>query len=49
MAHDELVGNIDTAFLVDYFGERNLLGPLDREALGQCMRLADEIFAGTNA
>jgi len=44
MANDELVGNMDTELMIDYFKELNLLQPLNEEALGESGRLAVEIF-----
>lgn len=44
MANDELVGNMDTEKLIGYFEERNLLPPLNKEALQQSLLLANEIF-----
>jgi hydroxymethylglutaryl-CoA lyase len=44
MANDELVGNMDTGLMIPYFLEKNLLGPLNMDALAECSRLAAEIF-----
>jgi hydroxymethylglutaryl-CoA lyase len=44
MANDELVGNMDTELMIDYFDELKLLKPLNKEALKESGRLADEIF-----
>lgn len=46
MANDELVGNMDTEWMIPYFEQLDLLPALNKEALQQCSRLADEIFAG---
>jgi len=45
MANDELVGNMDTELMVDYFRELGLLHPLNDEALKESIRIAVEIFA----
>jgi hydroxymethylglutaryl-CoA lyase len=44
MANDELVGNMDTELMVDYFRELGLLHPLNDEALKESIRIAVEIF-----
>ncbi|GGA96607.1 hydroxymethylglutaryl-CoA lyase [Puia dinghuensis] len=44
MAGDELVGNMDTEWLVGYFHQKHLLGTLDEVALRESLRLAGEIF-----
>ena len=44
MADDELVGNMNTELMINYFNEQKVLPPLNQEALMECMRLADEIF-----
>jgi len=44
MANDDLVGNMDTGFLVQYFEELGVLANLDKEALQKALLLADEIF-----
>lgn len=44
MAGDELVGNMDTEWLIRYFGEKGLLGALNGEALAASVRLAEEVF-----
>jgi hydroxymethylglutaryl-CoA lyase len=45
MAHDDLVGNIDTELMISYFDELNLLEHFDRSALSECSRMAGELFA----
>ncbi|MCW3090966.1 MAG: hydroxymethylglutaryl-CoA lyase [Ferruginibacter sp.] len=45
MAGDELVGNMDTELMIAYFNQLNLLGNIDRNALEESSRIADEIFA----
>ncbi|HMT96911.1 MAG TPA: hydroxymethylglutaryl-CoA lyase [Ferruginibacter sp.] len=44
MADDELVGNMDTEFMVDYFAAQKIGLSLNAEALSYCSRLASEIF-----
>lgn len=44
MANDDLVGNMNTELMVDYFEEKDLLQRLDRKALNQSIRIAGEIF-----
>jgi len=44
MANDELIGNMDTELMVDYFKNLNLLSAINEEALQESLRLADEIF-----
>jgi hydroxymethylglutaryl-CoA lyase len=44
MANDELVGNMDTELMINYFKKLNLLKPLNEDALEESMRIANEIF-----
>jgi hydroxymethylglutaryl-CoA lyase len=44
MANDELVGNMNTELMINYFEEKNVLPQLDREALATSLRIAGEIF-----
>ena len=44
MANDELVGNMNTEWMISYFEERKLLKELDKEALALSLQLADRIF-----
>lgn len=44
MAQDDLVGNMPTEFMVDYFNSRNLVNDLDKAALAESLQLASEIF-----
>jgi hydroxymethylglutaryl-CoA lyase len=44
MADDELVGNMDSELMIEYFEENNLLNGLNREALAESLRIAVEIF-----
>ena len=48
MAGNELVGNMDTEFMVEYFKEKNLLNSLDMDALQEASILASEIFGLTH-
>lgn len=44
MAQDELVGNMDTLYMVDVFKEQHLITGLNEDALRECVKLAGEIF-----
>ena len=44
MAQDELVGNMDSLFMIDYFREKHLLNNIDEDALTESVKLASEIF-----
>ena len=44
MAKDELVGNMNTEFLVDYFEEKKLLNGINKNALQRASLIASEIF-----
>jgi hydroxymethylglutaryl-CoA lyase len=44
MAEDELVGNMDSMLLINYFKKLNVLPALDEKALEHSLFLADEIF-----
>jgi hydroxymethylglutaryl-CoA lyase len=44
MADDELVGNMNTEAMIDYFEEKGLLPDLDKDALKESLRIAGEIF-----
>jgi hydroxymethylglutaryl-CoA lyase len=43
MAQDELVGNMDSLFMIDYF-KQHLLENLNKDALAESIKLASEIF-----
>ena len=45
MAGDELVGNMDTEWMIAHFRQQHLLPPLDETALEAAVRIADKIFA----
>jgi len=44
MAGDELVGNMDSLLLIDFFRQKNLLPPLNEEALQKSIALSAGIF-----
>jgi hydroxymethylglutaryl-CoA lyase len=44
MAGNELVGNMDTEWMIRHFGEKKLLPELDMDALKESLHLAGEVF-----
>lgn len=44
MADDELVGNMNSELMINYFDEHGLVSNLDKEALANSLRIAGEIF-----
>jgi hydroxymethylglutaryl-CoA lyase len=44
MANDELVGNINTEFMIPYFEEKDLLEEIDKDALNEALKIANFIF-----
>jgi len=44
MANDDLVGNINSEFMIPYFEEKGLLPDINTEALQQALIIAGEIF-----
>jgi hydroxymethylglutaryl-CoA lyase len=44
MADDELVGNMNSELMIDYFEENGLIHGLNKEALQESLRIAGEIF-----
>lgn len=44
MANDELVGNMDTEWMLAYFKEKEMVQPINEEALQQSLALASQIF-----
>jgi len=44
MANDELIGNMNSELMINYFEENNWLNNLNKEALEKSLRLAAEIF-----
>ncbi len=44
MAQDELIGNMDTVFMMKYFKQNNLFNKFDEDALAESLCIASEIF-----
>ena len=44
MANDELVGNMNTEWMISYFEKKNITTGLNKEALAESLRIAEEIF-----
>lgn len=44
MAADELVGNMNTEQMINYFKSKSLLPSINEEALQKCLKLAEEMF-----
>jgi hydroxymethylglutaryl-CoA lyase len=44
MADDELVGNMNTEWMINYFEEHHISPQLNKEALEESLRIASEIF-----
>lgn len=44
MAQDDLVGNMDSEKMIDYLQENKLINNLNKEALANSLRIANEIF-----
>jgi hydroxymethylglutaryl-CoA lyase len=44
MAGDELVGNMDSLLMIDYFNKKKVLPELNEQALEKSIRLANDIF-----
>ncbi|MBS1627218.1 MAG: hydroxymethylglutaryl-CoA lyase [Bacteroidetes bacterium] len=44
MAQDDLVGNMDSELMIDYFKEKKMLPQLNEEALKESLRIAAELF-----
>ncbi len=44
MANDELIGNMNTGWMINYFEENNISTKLNKEALNESLRIAEEIF-----
>ena len=44
MAGDELVGNMDSLLMIDYFRKKNMLPAYDDNCLAESIRIANEIF-----
>ncbi len=45
MANDELVGNMDSELMINYFKQKELLNGLNNEALSESLLMAAEIFS----
>lgn len=46
MAKNELIGNMNTERMIDYFNENNMKTGINNEALLRSIKLAEEIFGG---
>lgn len=44
MANDELIGNMNTEWMIDYFKQEHALPPLNFDALQTSLQMAEEIF-----
>ena len=44
MANDDLVGNMNTEWMISYFEKNNITTGLNKEALAESLRIAGEIF-----
>jgi hydroxymethylglutaryl-CoA lyase len=44
MAKDDLTGNMPTERMIDFFGEKGAIRPLNREALEEAMSLSSKVF-----
>jgi len=44
MAQDELVGNMDTLYMIELFKQQQVIPGIDEEALLTCIKMAGEIF-----
>jgi hydroxymethylglutaryl-CoA lyase len=44
MANDELVGNMNTEWMISYFEKNNIATSLNKDALAESLRIAGEIF-----
>ena len=44
MANDELVGNMNTELMIEYFDQKDFLPGIDKNALMQALVMADKIF-----
>jgi hydroxymethylglutaryl-CoA lyase len=44
MANDELVGNMNTEWMISYFEKNNIQTELNKDALAECLQTAGEIF-----
>jgi hydroxymethylglutaryl-CoA lyase len=44
MANDDLVGNMNTENMVDFFEKQNLINSINKEALQESLSIASEVF-----
>ena len=44
MANDELIGNMNMEWMIQYFEQKNLLGTINNAELTNCIRIAEKIF-----
>jgi hydroxymethylglutaryl-CoA lyase len=44
MAKDEMIGNINTEWMIGYFEKQNMMPAIDESALQNALRIADEVF-----
>jgi hydroxymethylglutaryl-CoA lyase len=44
MAQDDLVGNMPTEFMIDYFEQRNFIKGLNKDALNESLQIASRVF-----
>ena len=44
MAKDELVGNMNTEWMINYFQQQSIMPAIDEVALAESLQMADEIF-----
>ncbi len=49
MANDELIGNMNTELMADYFKTKGLIKKLNFDALAECSLMADKIFGLANS
>jgi hydroxymethylglutaryl-CoA lyase len=47
MASDHLTGNMNTEWMIGYFKERNIMRSIDEVALKAAVKLAGEVFEGS--
>ena len=44
MAQNELVGNMDSVFMINYFKQKNIMNVINENALQESIKIANEIF-----
>jgi hydroxymethylglutaryl-CoA lyase len=47
MASDQLAGNMNTQWMIDYFRDRNILKSMNEQALKEAVKLAGQVFSGS--